>query len=145
MCYTDNSVDCNYYSTKPSQTSAYIIVIVTSLVIAVIVLILVSLLYLIYCRHGKKSTSYVGLDLAENDHHDTSLNDHQPTVQPAQEAGSSGDQLQVGFTKSSQSQCSKSTLEDSFKYMENCYTSTVPLSSKSSLVGLHSNWFDTVT
>ena len=114
MCYTDSSVDCNYHSITPSQTSVYIIIIITSLVIAVIVLILVSLLYLIYCRHGKKPTNYVELNL-DNDHHDTlTHNDHQPTIEPAQEANNLGDQLQVGLQEFSQSQCSKSTVEDSW-------------------------------
>lgn len=121
---TDNSVDCSYHSNIPSQTSVYIIVIVTSLIIAVIVLILVSLLYLIYCRRGKKSTNYVELNL-ENDHPDTTLNDHESTVQPAQEVSRSGDQLQVGFTESSQSQYSKSIVDESLKHIwhnETCST-----------------------
>ena len=148
--YSDNSADCSYHRDKPPETSVYVIVIVTSLAVAFIILILVSLLYLLYCRHGKKSTSFVELDQLnnENDHYDNTVNE--PTVQPAQEAGSYSDQLQVGLatpTESSQSHCSKSTTEESLKYMEQHYSIpwTVAGKQKSSLVGLRSNLFETVT
>lgn len=85
--------------------------------IASVVLVLVTILYVLYCRHGKKpSEGFIELNEINNDdRNDNTINDG-PTMQPAQEAGGTGDQLQVFSTQelttpteSSQSQCSQQT------------------------------------
>lgn len=138
------------------------ILIITSLAVATVVLALIFVLYVLYCRHGKKSSrDFVQLEEINNDdHHGNAIND-EPTVQPAQEAGGSGDQLQVVSgqelttpTEPSQSQCSQPTLlEELFnKNYSNTYRG-IPLAvaerSKhgSTLVGLQGynlNLADTV-
>ena len=111
-------MDCSYNSDSSAPPNTYVILIIVSLAVATVVLALVFILYLLYCRHGKKSSrDFVQLhEINNDDHYGNTIND-EPTVQPAQEAGGSGDQLQVFSgqelttpTESSQSQCSQPTL-----------------------------------
>ena len=144
--------------TKASQSNNYLIPIVTSLAVALLLLALVIILYMLYRRHGKMSSvSHVRLhEINNDDHHGNTIND-EPTVQPAQEAGGSGDQLQVFSgqelttpTESSQPQCSQPTLQELInkKYVR-CIPLAVAECSKqsSSLVGFQNyniNLSDTV-
>ena len=147
----DNSVECSYHDDKPMQTTERtkfnIPVIVTSLV-AVSVVIFLVFFYILYRHHGRRSPDLVQLNESddENDHHDNVIND-QPTIQPAQEAGSLGDQLQVGLTaptESSQSECSKSTIEELRHKTFMGQYHAVPSSSLVGLQSYHSNLY-TVT
>ena len=152
---TDSSVDCNFHE-EDSSKSPYVIVIVVSLAVALVVLVIVILLYLFYRRHSKKSSNFVQLH-NENDHHDNNtIDDQATTIQPAQEAGSTRDQLQVdiGLTTPSESSQSKSTLEEMVdKKLRDHYQLSMPAvagsagKQRSSLAGLqnrHSNLFETV-
>ena len=122
------------------------ICIVTGLIVAFTVLVLVTG-YLLYHCHGKQSPDHVQLQDElndENGYHDDVIS-NQLTTQPAQEAGSSGDQLQVGSiglttpTESSQSQCSKPTVEELIhnKFMSQYHP--VPSSSLVGFQNYHSN------
>lgn len=158
--YIDDSADCSYHSDPPSRNKAYIAILISSLAVAVVVLLIVAILYLLYCRHGKKSQSFIELDELndDSDHHDNTITDHD-TVQPAQEAGGSGDRLQVGSvelttpTESSESQCSKPTLQELINRRYIGPYHSVPMAvaecgkERSTLVGLqnyNSNVFETV-
>jgi len=135
-------------------------------VVASVVLVIVILLYLLYCRHGRKTPRLLqevedinidNTDITNNTEDDVNNNtiDSQATVQPAQEAGTLGDQQQVVFTtptESSQSYLSKPTIEDIITkklQLRGDYQS-VPTSERgkhnSSLVvhSYHSNLFETV-
>ena len=147
MCYTDSSVDCSYHSITPSTTHAEnYIAGVTALLAALSIVMMLVLFYCLYQCRRKKSLDLVQLDEFndENDHHVIDHHDIIPndqltvSVQPAQEAGSSGDQLQVGLatsTESSQSQCSKPTMEEIIRAKFMSEYQPVPSSSK--VVGFH--------
>ena len=137
--YTDNSVDCNSHSDKRPQPSVYVIVIATSLGIASVVLVLICLLYLLYCRHGNRSTSYLEFNDNSGNHDNIDDDDDQCVVEPTEEAGSYGDQLQVGLTTYSQSQCVYSSSSEELN------KSPFILPCNSSLARLnHTNLFDSI-
>ena len=147
--YIDNSVECSYHDDKPMERAKFNIpAIVISSLVAVSVVFLV-ILYTLYRHLGRRSPNLVQLNNElddENDHHDNVIND-QPTIQPAQEAGSLGDQLQVGLTaptESSQSECSKSTIEELRHKTFMGQYHAVPSSSLVGLQSYHSNLY-TVT
>ena len=81
-------MDCSYNSDSSAPPNTYVILIIVSLAVATVVLALVFILYLLYCRHGKKSSrDFVQLhEINNDDHYGNTIND-EPTVQPAQEAG----------------------------------------------------------
>ena len=141
MCYTDSSVDCNYHDDKPSHNThaENIIIGVTTLIVLSIVMMLV-LFYWLYRYRVKKSPDPVLEEFDdENDHYDNSIIDHHDNIiQPAEEAGGRGDQLQVGLatpTESSQSQGSKPTMEEIIRAKFMGEYQPVPSSSK--VVGFH--------
>ena len=152
MCYTDSSVDCSYHNDKPSHaTHSKDSVKVTALLVAAAssIIVILPLFYCLYRHRSKKSSDLVRLvqddendDHHNNmiiDHHDNSTNDQLAvSVQPAEEAGNSGDQLQVGLTtltEPSQSQFSKPTMEEIIhaKFMGQYH----PVPSSSKVVGFH--------
>lgn len=153
LSHTDGSVNCSYHGNDPPPTKPYLIIILTSLALASLILLIVTALYLLYRRHSKKSSGFVQMDDNHHDNNDNyhdnnAIDDQLPTVQPAQEAGSSRDELQVGRmdlavpNESSQSECSKLTLEDMYsKRLQSQYHPVTPCISESrkhtsSLVGL---------
>ena len=135
-------MNCNSNGDKPPQPSIYVVIIATSLGVAFIVSVLVCLLYLLYCRRSNRSTNYLEFNDDNGNHNSIDGNDH-CIVEPTEEAGSHGDQLQVGLTTSSQSQCVNSSSKELFN------KSSGILTTDSSLARLHinnhSNLFDSNT
>ena len=125
-------MDCSYHDDKPSHTAhsrqVYIIIGVTALFVVVSITVILSLFYWLYWHRDKKSSDFVQLVQDElndeNGHHNNIIIDHHDnitndqlalSVQNTEEAGNSGDQLQVGLatlTEPSQSQFSNPTMEE---------------------------------
>ena len=145
---------------KANQSNRKVIIpIVISLAVTVLVLALIAVLYMLYRRHGKKSSGgHIRLvEVCSDDHHGNTIIDHgntisnEPTIQAAQEAGGSGVFTRQELTTPTEpSQSHQPTLQELInrKYARLVPTAATECSKeRSSLVGCHEyniNLTDTV-